>query len=68
MKMKLCSFCVLGGLFLGAFAEGTATLADGVLTLDGVVQEVASETALGDGVTSVVMQNGGGVASRSRSP
>ena len=62
MKMKLCSFCVLGGLFLGVFAEGTATLADGVLTLDGVVQEVASETALGDGVTSVVMQNGGGVA------
>ena len=41
MKMKLCSFCILGGLFLGAFAEGTATLADGVLTLD-VPAEVAT--------------------------
>lgn len=43
-------------------AGATAEISDGVLTLDGLVTNVTTETDFGSDVTNVVMKNGGGVA------
>ncbi len=52
------------GVVLGAgrlCAEGSATVVDEILTLDGLVTNVTAEADFGS-VTNVVLQNGGGVA------
>lgn len=53
----------LGAALAASVAAGAeAELADGVLTLDGIVTNVTSEADLGEEVAKVVMKNGGGVA------
>ena len=47
---------------LPAVADGTATLADNILTLSGLVTNVTAEADLGASVTKVVMTEEGGVA------
>ncbi len=56
----LALFLALGAASVAAGAE--ATVSAGVLTLDGVVTNVAAEADLGDDISKVVMKNGGGVA------
>ncbi len=62
MKFKFAVCGLSFAVALALCAEGTSTIEDGVLTLDGLVMSVAKEADLGEGVTSVVMRNGGGVA------
>ena len=59
--MKKILLAMMSACAATALVAGTATVADGILTLDGLVTNVTAEADLGS-VTNVVMMNGGGVA------
>ena len=63
---QIAGFAVLAAVAvcaaLRASGEGAATVADGVLTLSGLVTNVTAEAQLGADVTQVVMTEEGGVA------
>ena len=59
--MKKILLAMMSACATTALVAGTATVTDGILTLDGLVTNVTAEADLGS-VTNVVMMNGGGVA------